>query len=195
MNEPTMTIIGNLTADPDLRHTASGDAVASITIASTPRRFNKQSGEYEDGETLFMRATLWRQLAENAEASLTKGSRVVAEGLLKQRSFETKEGEKRTVVEMTINDIGPSLRNAVAQVQRSQGNQTQQRNQQAQQQQQQAQTWYNPGEATENWNAQQAQQQAPPAQAAQPQTQPPAPAAGVWGQGGNGGAFDDESPF
>ncbi len=114
--ETPITITGNLTADPELKFTASGAAVASLTIASTPRTFDKNSNEWKDGDPLFMRATLWRQAAENAAETLTKGMRVIATGTLKQRSYETREGEKRTVVEMDIEEIGPSLKYATAKV-------------------------------------------------------------------------------
>jgi single-strand DNA-binding protein len=116
VNETTMTIIGNLTADPELRFTAKGVAVASFTIASTPRVFNKQANEWHDGDALFLRCSLWKEAAENAAESLTRGSRVIATGRLKQRSFETREGEKRTVIELDVEEIGPSLRSAVAKV-------------------------------------------------------------------------------
>ena len=114
--ETTITVIGNLTADPELRFTPSGAAVASFTVASTPRTFDKNSGEWKDGEALFLRCSIWRQAAENVAESLTRGARVVVQGRLKQRSFETKEGEKRTVVELEVDEIGPSLRYATAKV-------------------------------------------------------------------------------
>lgn len=118
--DTVITVVGNLTADPELRFTASGAPVASFTIASTPRRYNRQSGQWEDGEALFMRCSLWRQAAENAADSLQKGMRVIAQGWLQQRSYETREGEKRTVVEMQVDEIGPSLAFATARVERSQ---------------------------------------------------------------------------
>jgi single-strand DNA-binding protein len=114
--ETTITIVGNLVADPELRFTQSGAAVASFTVASTPRTFDKNSGEWKDGEALFMRCNVWRQVAENVAESLTRGSRVLVSGRLRQRSFETKEGEKRTVVELEVDEIGPSLRYASAKV-------------------------------------------------------------------------------
>lgn len=119
--ETVITVIGNLTADPELRYTQGGLAVANFTIASTPRTFNKDTKEFEDGESLFLRCSLWREAAEHLAASLTKGSRVIASGVLKQRSYETKEGEKRTVIEFDVEEIGPSLRYATAAVTRSQG--------------------------------------------------------------------------
>ena len=116
-----MTVVGNLTADPELRFTASGAAVANFTVASTPRTFDRASGEWKDGEALFLRCNIWRQPAENVAESLTRGSRVIVSGRLKQRSFETKEGEKRTVIELEVDEIGPSLRYATAQVTRAAG--------------------------------------------------------------------------
>ena len=113
-----ITIVGNLTADPEMRFTPSGAAVASFTVASTPRTFDRAAGEWKDGETLFMRCSIWRDAAENVAESLTKGTRVIAQGRLVQRSFTTREGENRTVVEMQVDEIGPSLRYAKAQVQR-----------------------------------------------------------------------------
>ncbi|MFE2755968.1 single-stranded DNA-binding protein [Actinosynnema sp. NPDC059335] len=114
--ETTITVVGNLTADPELRFTQSGAAVASFTVASTPRTFDKASGEWRDGEALFLRCNVWRQVAENVAESLTRGSRVLVTGRLRQRSFETKEGEKRTVIELEVDEIGPSLRYATAKV-------------------------------------------------------------------------------
>ena len=114
--ETTITVVGNLTADPELRFTQSGAAVASFTVASTPRTFDRQSGEWKDGEALFLRCNVWRQVAENVAESLTRGSRVLVTGRLRQRSFETKEGEKRTVMELEVDEIGPSLRYATAKV-------------------------------------------------------------------------------
>ena len=113
-----ITIIGNLTADPEVRFTPSGAGVASFTVASTPRVFDRQAGEYKDGETLFMRCSIWREAAENVAESLKKGMRVIVQGRLVQRSFTTREGENRTVVEMQVDEIGPSLRYAKAQVAR-----------------------------------------------------------------------------
>lgn len=114
--ETVITVVGNLTADPELRFTQSGAAVANFTVASTPRTFDRQSGEWKDGEALFLRCSIWRQAAENAAESLGRGMRVVVQGRLKQRSFETKEGEKRTVVELDVDEVGPSLRYATAKV-------------------------------------------------------------------------------
>jgi len=114
--ETVITVVGNLTADPELRFTQAGAAVASFTVASTPRFFDKASGEWKDGDALFLRCNLWRQPAENVAESLTRGSRVLVSGRLRQRSFETKEGEKRTVMELEVDEIGPSLRYATAKV-------------------------------------------------------------------------------
>ena len=116
--ETIITVVGNLTADPELRYTQNGVAVANFTIASTPRLYDRQSGEWKDGEALFMRASVWREFAEHVASSLTKGSRVVATGRLRQRSYETKEGEKRTSIELVVDEVGPSLRYATAQIQR-----------------------------------------------------------------------------
>ena len=118
--DTVITIIGNLTADPELRFTPSGAAVANFTVASTPRQFDRQSNEWKDGETLFMRCSVWRDAAENVAESLQRGARVIVSGRLKSRSYETKEGEKRTVVEMDVDEIGPSLRSATAKVNKTQ---------------------------------------------------------------------------
>lgn len=117
--ETTLTIIGNLTQEPELRFTPSGAAVANFTVASTPRTFDRQSNEWKDGETLFMRCAVWRDAAENVAESLSRGSRVIVTGRLKSRSYETKEGEKRTVVEMDVDEVGPSLRYASAKITKS----------------------------------------------------------------------------
>jgi single-strand DNA-binding protein len=114
--DTTITVVGNLTADPELRFTPSGAAVANFTVASTPRIYDRQSGEWKDGEALFLRCNIWREAAENVAESLTRGARVILSGRLKQRSFETREGEKRTVVEVEVDEIGPSLRYATAKV-------------------------------------------------------------------------------
>ena len=115
-NETTITVVGNLTADPELRFTPSGAAVASFTVASTPRVFDRSTSEWKDGEALFLRCSLWRQAAENVAETLTKGARVIVQGRLQQRSYETKGGEKRTVIELAVDEIGPSLRYATAKV-------------------------------------------------------------------------------
>lgn len=117
--ETVITVVGNLTSDPELRYTQNGLAVANFTIASTPRTFDRASNEWKDGEALFLRASVWREFAEHVAGSLTKGSRVIATGRLKQRSYETKEGEKRTSFEIEIDEIGPSLRYATAQLTRT----------------------------------------------------------------------------
>ncbi|GAB3583333.1 single-stranded DNA-binding protein [Leifsonia lichenia] len=118
--ETVITVVGNLTSDPELRYTQNGLAVANFTIASTPRTFDRQANEWKDGEALFLRASVWREFAEHVAGSLTKGSRVIAQGRLKQRSYETKEGEKRTSIELEIDEIGPSLRYATASITRAQ---------------------------------------------------------------------------
>jgi single-strand DNA-binding protein len=170
--ETIITVVGNLTADPELRYTQSGLAVANFTIASTPRSFDRASNDWKDGEALFLRASVWREFAEHVASSLTKGSRVIAQGRLKQRSYETKEGEKRTSIELEVDEIGPSLRYATAQVTRSQstgGGQVGQRAGAA------------PAAADEPWGS--------PAGAA-----PAAPASGgdVWN---TPGSFSDDTPF
>ena len=114
--ETPITVIGNLTADPELRFTPSGAAVANFTVASTPRTFDRQSNEWKDGESLFLNCSVWRQAAENAAESLVRGSRVIVSGRLKARSYETREGEKRTVFEVDVDEVGPSLRYATAKV-------------------------------------------------------------------------------
>ena len=111
-----ITLIGNLTNDPELRFTPSGAAVAKFTVASTPRYMDRQTNEWKDGDTLFLQCQIWRQAAENVAESLTRGMRVIVSGRLKQRSYETKEGEKRTVFEVEVDEVGPSLRNATARV-------------------------------------------------------------------------------
>ncbi len=114
--DTVITVIGNLTADPELRFTQAGAAVANFTVASTPRHFDRESGEWRDGEALFLRCGLWRQPAENLAESLTRGARVIVTGKLKQRSYETREGEKRTVIELDVEEVGPSLKWATAKV-------------------------------------------------------------------------------
>ncbi|WP_336818951.1 single-stranded DNA-binding protein [Gordonia sp. MMO-8] len=119
MTDVITTVVGNLVSDPELRFTPAGHPVANFTIASTPRTFDRQSNEWKDGEALFLRCSLWRTPAENVAESLKKGMRVIAQGKLKQRSYETREGEKRTVVELEVEEIGPSMRYATARVARN----------------------------------------------------------------------------
>ena len=218
--DTVITVIGNLTGDPELRFTPNGAAVANFTIASTPRNFDRASGEWKEGETLFLRASVWREAAENVAETLKKGMRVIAQGRLKSRSYETKEGERRTSMELEIEEIGPSLRFASANVsrnQRSGGNFGGDQgfgggygNQQGNGFNAGGQGGYggagygnqggfggNTGGAQQgNFNA------APAAPAAAPQAAPAqqAPAADPWGQqsGGNydwGSGADDEPPF
>lgn len=118
-NETIITVVGNLTGDPELRFTPSGSAVANFTIASTPRTFDRQANDWKDGETLFLRTSVWKEAAENVAETLTKGTRVVAQGRLKMRSYEDKNQEKRTVTELEVDEIGPSLRYASAKVTRT----------------------------------------------------------------------------
>ena len=118
-NETPVTVIGNLTADPELRFAQSGHAVASFTVASTPRTYDRQRSEWVDGDALFLNCSVWREAAENVAESLAKGMRVIVHGWLKQRSYETRDGEKRTVFEVDVQEIGPALRYATAKVTRS----------------------------------------------------------------------------
>jgi single-strand DNA-binding protein len=111
---PSITLVGNLTADPDLRFTPAGAAVASFTVASTPRVYDRPTGEWKDGDALFLRCSVWREMAEHVAETLTRGSRVIVTGRLKQRSFETRDGEKRTVIEVEVDEVGPSLRYSAA---------------------------------------------------------------------------------
>jgi single-strand DNA-binding protein len=117
--ETIITVVGNLTADPELRYTQNGLPVANFTIASTPRNFDRQANEWKDGEALFLRASVWREFAEHVAGSLTKGMRVIATGRLKQRSYQDREGNNRTAIELEVDEIGPSLRYATAQVTRA----------------------------------------------------------------------------
>jgi single-strand DNA-binding protein len=119
--ETIITVVGNLTADPELRYTQGGLAVANFTIASTPRTFDRQANDWKDGDALFLRASCWREFAEHVAGSLTKGSRVVATGRLKQRNYDDRDGNKRTAIELEVDEIGPSLRYATAQVTRAAG--------------------------------------------------------------------------
>ncbi|MFI0369475.1 single-stranded DNA-binding protein [Actinomadura sp. 1N219] len=118
--DTVITIVGNLVEDPNLRFTPSGQAVASFRIASTPRFFDRQAGDWKDGEALFLTCNVWRQAAENVAETLQRGMRVIVQGRLKQRSYETREGEKRTVFEVEVDEVGPSLRNATAKVNKTQ---------------------------------------------------------------------------
>jgi single-strand DNA-binding protein len=118
--DTVITVVGNLTGDPELRFTPSGAAVANFTVASTPRTFDKNTSEWKDGEALFLRCSIWRQAAENVAESLQKGMAVIVQGRLKQRSYDTKEGEKRTVYELDVDEVGPSLKWATAKVNRTQ---------------------------------------------------------------------------
>lgn len=121
MNDTIITVIGNLTADPELRYTQNGKAVANGTIASTPRTFDRQANEWKDGEALFLRFSAWGEFGEHVAGSLTKGTRVIAQGKLKQRSYQDREGNQRTAIELDLDEIGPSLRYATAQVTRAGG--------------------------------------------------------------------------
>jgi single-strand DNA-binding protein len=119
--ETIITVVGNLTADPELRYTQGGLAVANFTIASTPRTFDRATNDWKDGDALFLRASCWREFAEHVAGSLTKGSRVIATGRLTQRNYDDRDGNKRTAIELQVDEIGPSLRYATAQVTRASG--------------------------------------------------------------------------
>ncbi|CUO06134.1 single-stranded DNA-binding protein [Bifidobacterium pseudocatenulatum] len=153
--ETVITIVGNLTADPEIRTTSSGASVASFTIASTPRSWNRNTNQFEDGQALFMRCSAWRDMAEHCAQSLSKGMRVIAQGRLQQRSYQAQDGSNRTVIELQVDEIGPSLRYTTAQVQKMQSGGYQggnangggyQQPQQAQQQSQGADPWAAPVE-------------------------------------------------
>jgi single-strand DNA-binding protein len=141
--ETVVTVRGNLTADPELRYTQAGIAVANFTIASTPRVFDRATNDYKDGEALFLRASVWREFAEHVTASLSKGMAVIATGRLKQRSYDDRDGNKRTSIELEVEDIGPSLRFATAKVERTSGSRTQAENRDKawEQQQQDTESW------------------------------------------------------
>ena len=181
--DTNITVVGNIVADPELRFTPAGAAVANFRVASTPRRYNSQTNQWEDGEAMFLTCNVWRQAAENVAETMSKGMRVIVTGRLKQRSFQTREGENRTVFEIDVDEVGPSLRYATAQVNRNPregggnygGGQQQRSNNNnqggfgGQQQQQQQSQQQNQAPAEDPWNS------APPA-------------------GGFGGA-DSEPPF
>lgn len=164
--ETPITIIGNIVAEPELRFTPAGAAVCNFRVASTPRTYNKQTQQWEDGEAMFLTCNAWRQLGENTAESLTKGMRVIVTGKLKQRSFQTREGENRSVFEIDVEEVGPSLRYATAQVNR------------------------NPQQGGQQTNQQQAQQNAQQGLGAQPANDPWQSQGGFSGQGSN-----DEVPF
>ena len=157
--ETVITVVGNLTADPELRYTQNGLPVANFTIASTPRNFDRQANEWKDGEALFLRASVWREFAEHVAGSLTKGSRVIATGRLKQRSYQDREGNNRTAIELEVDEIGPSLRYATAQVTRAAssgggGGGNYGGGQQSRPQVQQEEPWASPGSAAPDaWSA------------------------------------------
>ena len=130
MNEPVITVIGNLTADPDLRFTPSGVAVANFTVAQTPRTFDKARSEYVDGDPLFLNCSVWKEYAEHVAETLTKGMRIIVHGRLKSRSYEARDGSRRTVFEVEVEEVGPSLRYATATITRTQNGQRPQQTQQ-----------------------------------------------------------------
>jgi single-strand DNA-binding protein len=165
--ETPITVVGNLTGDPELRFTPSGAAVANFTVASTPRQFDRQTNEWKDQETLFLNCSVWRQAAENAAESLQRGMRVIVTGRLKARSYETREGEKRTVFEIDVDEVGPSLKYATAKVTKTtrSGGQSQ-----------------SGGQQSGGWGGQQGGGQA-------------APSNDPWATPGAGGGSSDEPPF
>ena len=192
-----ITVVGNVVADPELRFTSTGAAVATFRVASTPRRYDSQSGQWVDGEALFLTCNVWRQVAENIAETLTKGMRVIVTGRLRSRSYDTQNGDRRTVMELEVDEVGPSLRYATAQVTRNPrgeggGNYGAPAQQQSapQQQQQQMQPQYSQPQ-------QQQSQQQPQQRSSQQQQQPPANdpwSSAPPANGGFGGA-DDEPPF
>ena len=155
--ETVITVVGNLTADPELRYTQNGLPVANFTIASTPRTYDRQANEWKDGDALFLRASVWREFAEHVAGSLTKGMRVIASGRLRQRSYQDREGNNRTAIELEVDEIGPSLRYATAQVTRAAsggGNFGGGQQSRPQQQVQQEEPWATPGSAAPDaWSA------------------------------------------
>ena len=192
--ETTLTLIGNLTGDPELRVTPSGSAVANFTIASTPRTFDRQSNQWKDGEALFIRCSLWREAAENFVESATKGTRVIVSGNLKSRSYETKEGEKRTVIEMEVQEAGISVSFATAKPVRTQRNNQQGGNQGGQQGQWGGQQGGQQGGYQQPQGQQGGYQQAPGAQ--QPaQDDPWATPQTAQNPGGWGNGPTNEPPF
>lgn len=202
-----ITVVGNVVADPELRFTSTGAAVATFRVASTPRRYDSQSGQWVDGEALFLTCNVWRQVAENIAETLTKGMRVIVTGRLRSRSYDTQNGDRRTVMELEVDEVGPSLRYATAQVTRNprgegggfggnqgggmrQQQQAPAQQQSAPQQQQQMQPQYSQPQ-------QQQSQQQPQQRSSQQQQQPPANdpwSSAPPANGGFGGA-DDEPPF
>lgn len=151
--ETILTIIGNLTADPEMRTTSKGGTVCNFSIAATPRQYNSQSGQWEDGQALFMRCTVWRDMAEHCAQTLHKGMRVIAQGRLRQRTYQANDGTQRTIVEMQVDEIGPSLKYATAQVQRIQHANGDGQNMAPMQAQSQAPTAGGWGAPTDPWGA------------------------------------------
>lgn len=180
--ETTITLVGNLTRDPELRFTPSGAAVADFTVASTSRTFDRQTNEWKDGDTLFIRCSAWRQLAENVAGSLTKGTRVIVTGALKVREYERNDGGRGTSVEMTVDEVGPSLRNATASVTRTSGGGGQGGN-------------FGGGQGGGFGGGQQAAPQSAPQADTSAWAQPQQPAAGGNDPWGTGGGSSDEPPF
>lgn len=182
--ETVITVIGNLVDDPELRFTPSGAAVAKFRVASTPRIFDRQTNEWKDGDGLFLTCSVWRQAAENVAESLTRGMRVIIQGRLKQRSYEDREGVKRTVYELDIEEVGPSLKGATAKVEKVRRNNEGYGNNNAS----------SPAANTGGWNNGGAQR--PPAPADGDPWETPPPAGGGWSaQPAGAGSYSDEPPF
>ncbi|MEA1264182.1 single-stranded DNA-binding protein [Microbacterium sp. STF-2] len=150
VNETNITVVGNLTADPELRYTQNGLPVVNFTIASTPRNFDRTAQEWKDGDALFLRASCWREFAEHVAGSLTKGMRVIATGRLRQRTYQDREGSQRTAIELEVDEIGPSLRYATAQVTRTASNTPGQQRPAAQQASEEP--WATPGASSDGWS-------------------------------------------
>ncbi|MFD6149425.1 single-stranded DNA-binding protein [Streptomyces sp. NPDC060243] len=191
--EVVITVVGNLVADPELRFTPAGAAVAKFTVASTPRTFDKQTNEWKDGESLFLSCSVWRQAAENVAESLTKGMRVIVQGRLRQRSFEDREGQKRTVYELDVEELGPSLRSATAKVTKTSGSGSGGQGQRGGQRSRGGASGGQRGGGSGSWG----QQQGGSGPAGDPWAsggQGSAPAGGSGG-GSWGGGYSDEPPF
>jgi single-strand DNA-binding protein len=181
--ETVITVVGNLVDDPELRFTPSGAAVAKFRVASTPRTFDRQTNEWKDGESLFLTCSVWRQAAENVAESLQRGMRVIVQGRLKQRSYEDREGVKRTVYELDVDEVGASLRNATAKVTKTAGRG--------------GQGGYGGGQGGGNWGGgggQSAPADDPWATSAPAGGQGGGQGGGNWG-GSSGGGYSDEPPF
>ncbi|MEV7541448.1 single-stranded DNA-binding protein [Streptomyces sp. NPDC089915] len=193
--ETVITVVGNLVDDPELRFTPSGAAVAKFRVASTPRTFDRQTNEWKDGESLFLTCSVWRQAAENVAESLQRGMRVIVQGRLRQRSYEDREGVKRTVYELDVEEVGPSLKNATAKVAKTTGRGGQGGYGGGGQQQQGGGGWGAPSGGPQGGGAPSDDPWASSAPAGGQQQQ--GGGGGGWGgsSGGSGGGYSDEPPF